>query len=144
MLSVLGTYLGRIWSCLMMSCRTKMSSCDTCECGWESKSKNPNTSSRAIVAHLRMCPLREQKATETKNLPKRGISDIDLGNTEDPPTGPPQKVPWVLEVSSCGWKHLYTVGFLMSQHRRNSQPKTMQMCWMNRLHSNHYPCQHLQ
>jgi len=77
-----------------------MSSLDTCECGWKSRSQNPNASSRAAVIHMRKCPLRGGKAVEMMNLPKRGISNEDLGNRGEASVEPPRKVQRLLVVSS--------------------------------------------
>ena len=74
---------------------------DTCECGWKSKSQNPSASSRAAVNHMRKCPLRGDKAAETRNLPKRGISDTDMGSAGEVSMEPPQKVPRLFTVSRC-------------------------------------------
>ena len=76
-----------------------MSSFNRCECGWESKSKNLSTSTRAMASHLRRCPLYAEKAKGIGSLPKCGISDIDMGDTGGPSTEPPQKVPRVSTVS---------------------------------------------
>jgi len=41
---------------------------------------------------MKKCPLRPEKAIGTKNLIKRGISDTDMGGTEEVFLEPPQKV----------------------------------------------------
>jgi len=78
-----------------------MSSLDTCKCGWKSRSRNPNASSRAAVIHMRKCPLREGNAAETMNLPKRGIPDEDSGSIEGASVEPPKKVQRLQVVSGC-------------------------------------------
>jgi len=78
-----------------------MSLLDTCRCGWRSKSRNPSISSRAVVIHMRKCSLREGKAAETRNLPKRGISDMDMDGMGGPVVEPPKKVPRLPVVSGC-------------------------------------------
>ena len=79
-----------------------MSTLNRCDCGWESKSKNPSASTRAVASHLRKCPLHAEKAKGTGNLPKRGISDMDMDSVVGSSAEPPQKVPRVSTVS--GWR----------------------------------------
>ena len=79
-----------------------MSALNGCDCRWESKSKNPSALMRAVASHLRKCPLHAEKAKGTGNLPKHGISDMDMDSVVGSSTEPPQKVPRVSTVS--GWR----------------------------------------
>lgn len=66
-----------------------MASRDSCECGkWRSKGGN---STRAYTAHLRVCTLRETKATSSSS--KRRATEIDTGEPGETlaPAEPPQK-----------------------------------------------------
>ena len=64
---------------------------DHCRCGWQSTKGGAST--RALTAHMKVCPLRAPKATS--NRPKRGAMEIDMGDPGDglAPTEPAQKTP---------------------------------------------------
>jgi hypothetical protein len=81
-----------------------MVSFDSCECGWKSQKKDVSSSSRAAVSHMKRCPLRKQKATESSTLSKRGISDSETIGVEDVLLEPPQKIPRLLPVSVNNFK----------------------------------------
>ena len=91
---VMLTIFSNLWNI-----RNKMVSFDSCECGWKNQSKDSASSSRSAVSHMRRCPLRKQRATGTKTLSKRGISDTETSGVESIPLEPPQKIPRLLPVS---------------------------------------------
>jgi hypothetical protein len=70
---------------------------NTCECGW--KSKTQSSSTRAIVAHMKTCPLREKGAKGKKTLNKRGAPEANINSMEGASLEPPHKVPRLSVVS---------------------------------------------
>jgi hypothetical protein len=58
---------------------------------------------------MKKCPLRAERAMETRNLTKRGISDIGIDNTEGALLEPPQKVPRLSAVVRDGHRNIYGV-----------------------------------
>ena len=124
---------------LTLSTGRKMSAFNRCDCGWESKSRNPSASTRAVASHLKKCPLYAEKAKGTGNLPKRGISDIDMGNTGGPSAEPPHKIPWVFTVSGI---HRAWLGGLIRRCRRGHRLTVQTRGQMNQIHHLHLPSWH--
>jgi len=68
-----------------------MASQALCDCGW--KPRRPGNSTRALTAHLRVCPLREAKVADSQL--KRRATDITPGDAGDglTPIEPARKTP---------------------------------------------------